>query len=99
MGSGGQRLLRELDLHHPPCRRLLSNKAFYICGQIAQMLLLAVQCNLLPKEARKHGLRSLIRYVMRMVARLVKAAGRWRLDFSKSNLRLEWLYSVAIQLK
>ena len=24
--------LREMDLHHPPCRRLLSNKALYLCG-------------------------------------------------------------------
>ena len=91
--------LRELDLHHPPCRRLLSNQAFYICGQIAQMLLLAVQYNLLPEKARKHGLRALIRCVMRTVARLVKASGRWRLDFSKSNIRLDWLYGIAVQLE
>ena len=91
--------LRELGLHHPPCRRLLSNQAFHICGQIAQMLLLAVQYNLLPEKARKHGLRALIRCVMRTVARLVKASGRWRLDFSKSNFRLDWLYGIAIQLE
>ena len=91
--------LRELDLHHPPCRRLLSNQAFHICGQIAQMLLLAVQYILLPEKARKHGLRALIRFVMRAVARLVKASGRWRLDFSKSNFRLDWLYGIAVQLE
>ena len=34
-----------------------------------------------------------------MVARLVRAAGRWRLDFAKSNLRLDWIYSAAVQLE
>ena len=91
--------LRDLDLHHPPCRRLLANQAFYACGQLAQMLLRAVQFNLLPKPARKHGLRPLIRHFIRTVARLVRAAGRWRLDFAKSNLRLDWIYSAAVQLE
>ena len=83
--------LRDLDLHHPPCRKLLANRLFYACGQLAQMLLRAVQFNLLPKSARRHGLRPLIRHFIRTVARLVKATGRWRLDFAKSNLRLDWI--------
>ena len=91
--------LRDLDPHHPPCRKLLANQVFYACGQLAQMLLRAVQFNLLPKSARKHGLRPLIRHFIRTVARLVKAAGRRRLDFAKSNLRLDWIYRAAVQLK
>ena len=35
----------------------------------------------------------------RTVARLVRAAGRWCLDLAKSNLRLDWLYSAALQLE
>ena len=91
--------LRDLDPHHPPCRKLLANRIFYACGQLARMLLRAVQFNLLPKSARKHGLRPLIRHFIRTVARLVKAAGRWRLDFAKSNLRLDWIYRAAVQLE
>lgn len=91
--------LRDLDLHHPPCRRLLANQAFHACGQLAQMLLHTVQFNLLPESARKHGLRPLIRHFIRTVARLVRAAGRWRLDFAKSNPRLDWLYNAAVQLE
>ena len=49
--------LIDLDLHHPPCRRFRANQAFYICGQIAQVLLRAVQYQLLPARARRHGLR------------------------------------------
>ena len=62
------------------------------------MLLCAVQFNLLPKSARKHGLRPLIRHFIRTVARLVNAAGRRRLDFAKSNLQLDWICAAAVQL-
>ena len=91
--------LRDLDLHHPPCRKLLANQAFYICGQLAQMLLRSVQYDLLPREARRHGLRPLIRHFIRTVARLVRASGRWRLDFAKSNFRADWLCNAAVQLE
>ncbi len=91
--------LRDLDLHHPPCRKLLANQVFYACGQLARMLLRTVQFNLLPQFARKHGLRPLIRHFIRTVARLVKAARRRRLDFAKSNLRLDWIYGAAVQLE
>ncbi len=91
--------LRDLDLHHPPCRGLLANRLFYACGQLAQMLLRAVQFHLLPKSARRHGLRPLIRHFVRTVAQLVRAAGRHRLLFAKSNFRLDWLYAAAVQLE
>ncbi|MCY3829881.1 MAG: transposase [Rhodospirillaceae bacterium] len=44
--------LIDLDLHHPPCRKFRANQAFYVCGQLAQMLLRAVQYRLLPTRAR-----------------------------------------------
>lgn len=92
--------LRDMDLHHPPCRSLASNRAFYLCGQIAQMLLLAVQYKLLPKTARKHGLRAIIRDIMGAVAKLVTSSGRrLKLLFGRSNFRLDWLCSMSIQLE
>ncbi len=91
--------LIDMDLHHPPCRRFHANQAFYACGQMAQVLLRAVQYELLPTDARKHGLRPLIRYLMRTVARLVRTGRRWRLDFAKSNFRLDWLFYAACQLE
>ena len=91
--------LIDLDLHHPPCRKFRANQAFYICGQLAQMLLRAVQYQLLPARARRHGLRPLIRYLVRVVARLVRSGRRWRLDFARTNFRLDWLYHAAVQLE
>ena len=91
--------LVDLDLHHPPCRRFRANQAFYACGQIAQLLLRAVQYRVLPKAARRHGLRPLIRHLVRTVARLVRSGRRWRLDFARTNFRLDWLYHAAVQLE
>ena len=91
--------LVELDLHHPPCRGYRANQAFYACGQVAQMLLVPAQYGLLPRKARKHRLRPLIRHLVRTVARLVRTGRRWRLCFTKNNSRLDWLYRCAVQLE
>lgn len=91
--------LQEMDLHHPPCRRFAANQAFYLCGQLAQNLLLAVQYLALPTEARRHGLRPLIRYLVRLPARLVRSARQWRLDIGKSAFRLDWAYFASCQLE
>ena len=74
------------EQHDPPCRRFRASQAFYICGQIAQMLLRAVQYRLLSTSARRHGLRPLIRNVVRVVGRLVRSGRRWWLDFACSLL-------------
>ncbi len=87
----------DLNLHHPPCRKFRANRAFCICGQLAQLLLRAVQYQLLPARARRHGLRPLIRYLVRVVGRLVRSGRRWRLDFARTRFRLDWLYNAAAQ--
>lgn len=91
--------LIDLDLHHPPCRAFHANQAYYLCGQLAQLLLRMIQYRLLPAKARRHGIRPLIRHLIRTAARLVRSARRWRLDFSKTAFRLDWLYHAACQLE
>jgi hypothetical protein len=91
--------LIDLDLHHPPCRRFRANQAFYLCGQIAQILLRGVQYQWLPQSARRHGLRPLIRYLIRTAARLVRTGRRWRLDFPKDAFRIGWLLHASLQLE
>jgi hypothetical protein len=70
--------LTDLDLHHPPCSRFEANRAFYAAGQIAQILLVATQFLLLPVSARGHGLRTLIRDLVRLAGKLVRHARRLR---------------------
>ena len=91
--------LIDLDLHHPPCRAFHANQAYYLCGQLAQVLLRMIQYRLLPEAARRHGIRPIIRHLIRTAARLVRSARRWRLDFSKSAFRLDWLYHASCQLE
>ncbi len=91
--------LIDLDLHHPPCRAFHANQACYLCGQLAQLLLRMIQYRLLPAKARRHGIRPIIRHLIRTAARLVRSARRWRLDFSKTAFRLDWLYHATCQLE
>ena len=91
--------LIDLDLHHPACRKFRANQTFYICDQLAQMLLRGVQYRRLPTRARRHGLRPLILYLIRVVARLVRNGRRWRLDCARNNFRLDWLYHAPVQLE
>lgn len=90
--------LIDLDLHHPPCLRLAANRAFYACGQLAQLLLIAVQYHLLPEAARCHGLRTLIRDLVRCAARLVRHGRQRVLRFAKTALRLHWISHAADRL-
>lgn len=90
--------LIDLDLHHPPCQKLDANRAFYTCGQLAQLLLIATQYQLLPHPARRHGLRTLIRDLVRTAARLVRHGRKLVLKFAKSALRLDWLIHAADRL-
>lgn len=87
--------LIHLDLHHPPCGVFNANRAFYAAGQIAQILLVALQMKLLPAEARRHGIRTIIRDLVRVAGKLIYHARRWKLLFSKSALKLHWLSHAA----
>ena len=91
--------LRDMDLHHPPCRSYRANQAFYALGQIAQVLLRAVQYTALPKSARRHGIRSVIRYVVRTAAHMVRTGRRVVMRFAKTNYGLDWLYSAMVHLE
>jgi len=91
--------LRDMDLHHPPCRSCRANQAFYALGQIAQVLLRAVQHTALPRGARRRGIRSVIRYVVGAVAHMARTARRVWLRFAKTNHRLDWLHSAMVALE
>ena len=82
--------LTALNLHHSPCQSYAANQAYYLCGQLAQLLRL-VPYQLLPDQARKHGLGPLIRGLVRTVARLTQSGRRTRVRYSRSNYRSDWL--------
>ena len=90
--------LIDLDLHHPPCKKFHANQAFYTCGQIAQILLRALQYKALPKKERKHGIRPLIRKLVRSVGRLTYSGRQWTLHFVKTTVALDWLWEASERL-
>jgi hypothetical protein len=90
--------LIDLNLHHPPCLKFDANRAFYTAGQIAQMLLIAVQYELLPDSARKHGIRTIIRDMVQLAGRLVRHGRRYIMKFAKTALRLDWIAHAADRL-
>jgi len=91
--------LIDLDLHHPPCLRFEANRAFYTLGQIAQNLLMGVQYWLLPESARVHGIRPIIRDLVKTAARLVRHARVWTVKFAKTALRLDWINHAADRIE
>ena len=90
--------LTDLELHRPPCKKFHANQAFYACGQIAQILLRALQYKALPKTERKHGIRPLIRKIVRSVGRLTCSGRKWTLHFVKTTVALEWLWQASKRL-
>ena len=91
--------LADMDLHHPPCRGYRANQAFHAYGQMAHLLLRAVQFRLLPESARRHGIRPLVRHAMRTVARLVRSGRRLSLLFASCCLRRDWLLYASVRLR
>ena len=78
--------------------RFDSNRAFYLLGQLAQNLLIAIQYGLLPEEARRHGIRTVIRELVRVAGRLVRHGRKWVMKFAKTSLRLGWISHAADRL-
>ena len=57
-------LLSGLDLHHPPCKDLMANQAFYAIGLLAHNVLISLRVLDLPEEAQGWCIRSLIRHLL-----------------------------------
>ena len=83
--------MRELNLHHPPCKSYAADQAYYLCVQLEQLLLRGLQIQMLPQAAQWHGLGPLIRQVVRSVARLTRSGRRLRPHFAHSSRRPGWL--------
>lgn len=61
---GFSEVLNTLDLHHPPCKDLIPNQAFYAIGMLAYNVLVTLKLLELPDEAQSWRLQTLIRYLL-----------------------------------
>jgi hypothetical protein len=62
--QGFSDLLSTLDLHHPPCKDLIANQAFYALGILAHNLLISLRVLDLPDEAQGWRLKTIIRHLL-----------------------------------
>jgi hypothetical protein len=62
--QGFSEVLGTLDLHHPPCKDLLANQAFYAIGMLAYNVLVTLKLLDLPDEAQSWRLQTIIRYLL-----------------------------------
>jgi hypothetical protein len=63
-------VLTGLDLHHPPCKDLIANQAFYAIAMLAYNVLISFKILDLPDDAQSWRIRSLIRYLLTVPASL-----------------------------
>ena len=62
--QGFSDVLSGLDLHHPPCKDLLANQAFYAIGMLAHNVLISLRVLDLPDEAQGWRVNTLIRHLL-----------------------------------
>lgn len=67
-------LLSDLDLHRPPCLALAANQAFYTLAALAYNILTALKLLELPVEHHGWRVRTLIRHLLTLPAKLSRHA-------------------------
>jgi hypothetical protein len=62
--QGFSEVLSGLDLHHPPCKDLVANQAFYAIAMLAYNVLISLKVLDLPADAQSWRIQSMIRYLL-----------------------------------
>jgi len=62
--QGFSEVLSTLDLHHPPCKNLLANQAFYAIGMLAYNVLVTLKLLDLPDDAQSWRIGTIIRHLL-----------------------------------
>lgn len=57
-------VLSGLDLHHPPCKELIANQAFYAIATLAYNVLISLKVLDLPDDTQSWRIQTMIRYLL-----------------------------------
>jgi hypothetical protein len=76
--QGFSHLLSDLDLHHPPCEKLVANQMFYALGVLAYNLLMGLRTLDLPDDSQAWKPRTLIRNLLIVPVKVSTHARRLR---------------------
>lgn len=67
-------VLSDLDLHHPPCKELIANQAFYAIAMLAYNVLVGLKLLEMPDADQGMRIRSIIRYLLTVPVTVSKHA-------------------------
>jgi hypothetical protein len=81
-------VLSGLDLHHPPCKDLIANQAFYAIAMPAYNILTSLKVLDLPDDAQGWGIRTIIHYLLTVP---VSASTHARYDVARICIPAGWL--------
>lgn len=76
--QGFSHLLSDLDLHHPPCEKLVANQMFYALGILAYNLMIALRTLDLPDDAQGWRPRTMIRHLLTVPVKVSTHARKTR---------------------
>ena len=86
--QGFSEVLSGLDLHHPPCKDLVANQAFYAIAMLAYNILISLKMLDLPDEAQSWRIRTLIRNLLTMPVNMSRHA---RYEVARICVPTGWL--------
>ena len=86
--QGFSEVLSGLDLHHPPCKDLIANQAFYAIARLAYNLLTSLKVLDLPDDAQDWRIRTIIRYLLTVP---VSVSTHARYDVARLCIPAGWL--------
>lgn len=83
-------LLTDFELHHPPCKSLVANNAYYLFGALAYNILQALKVIYLPPEHRPKRIRTLLHHLLLMPVEIKRHARRMKAVFFAPAGWLVW---------
>jgi hypothetical protein len=86
--QGFSEVLSGLDLHHPPCKDLIANQAFYAIAMLAYNILTSLKVLDLPDDAQGWRIRTIIRYLLTVP---VSVSTHARYDVARICIPADWL--------
>lgn len=86
--QGFSEVLSGLDLHHPPCKDLMANQAFYAIAMLAYNILTSLKVLDLPDDAQGWRIRTIIRYLLTVP---VSVSTHARYDVARICIPAGWL--------
>ena len=86
--QGFSEVLSGLDLHHPPCKDLIANQAFYAIAMLAYNVLLSLKVLDLPDDAQGWRIQTIIRYLLTVP---VSVSTHARYDVARICIPAGWL--------